>query len=108
VEPPSDYDFKQFVLYVNDKDKRTPQCLSALAALSQNPEMKKETLVQDFGSLVTVPPWLNSVPCLVVKSERRAFKDDACIKYIKDYKHKGAVGYSSFRKGTGHKKAGWD
>ena len=65
------------------------------------------TLIQDFESLQQRPGWLDTVPCLVVKSERRAFKDDACIKFIEEYKHVGAVDYRSLKKSTGYKKVVW-
>ena len=107
VDPPTDYDFKSFVLYVNEASKRTPLCIQALSALSANTLMKKETLIQDFESLQQRPGWLDTVPCLVVKSERRAFKDDACIKFIEEYKHVGAVDYRSLKKSTGYKKVVW-
>ena len=107
VEPPTDYDFKSFVLYVHESSKRGPLCLNALSELSNNAAMKKDTLIQDLESLPLVPSWLDSVPCLVVKSERRAFKDDACIKFIHEYRHKGAVGYRTSKLSTGHKKAVW-
>lgn len=103
-EPPTDADFKSFILYVNSHSQRSSVCTKALEALSSNPEMKKCTLIQDVDALSSRPVWLETVPCLVLKSERRALKDEACIQFIHEYVCKGAVPYSSGKqkKTVGH------
>lgn len=105
-DPATDADFKSFVLYVNASEKRSSNCIQALEALAGNPSMKLDTLIQDVDALPSRPSWLDSVPCIVVKSERRAIKDEACIKFIVERKHKGmGVSYS---KQKGHRsKVAW-
>jgi hypothetical protein len=104
AEPPSDSDFKSFVLYIDAA--RSQPSMKALEALNANPAMKRETLIQVVESLPFRPAWLESTPCLAVKSEKRAFMDAGCIKYISEYKHKGPDTYTA-KKRLGHAKKDW-
>ena len=102
-EPPTDGDFKSFVLYVYSGAKRTPECFKALEALSRNPTMKLNTLIQDVDSLLSKPTWLSIVPCLVIKDEKRALAGDGAIEYISTLKSKGGtVNYSSQKRTNFH------
>jgi hypothetical protein len=107
AEPSTDADFKSFILYVSSADKRSAQCIKALEALSLNSSMKLDTLIQDVDALASRPTWLDSVPCIVIKSEKKALKDDACVRFIIENKHKGlGISYSKQR---GHRsKVIWD
>lgn len=109
VEPPTDGDFKSFVLYVHSPSKRTPLCFKALEVLTDNSAMKKDTLILDFDGLQSRPTWLEDAPCLVIKADRKALKGDAAIQYIQSHVQKGAVKYSK-RSSLGHlskKKSVW-
>lgn len=107
AEPSTDADFKSFVLYVSSADKRSAQCIKALEALSHNSSMKLDTLIQDVDALPSRPSWLDTVPLIVVKSEKKALKDEACIKFILDSRHKG-VGVSYSKKKGVRGKVAWD
>lgn len=101
----TDADFKSYVLYVHRADMRTPACTQALEALTRNPRMKLDTLIQDVEDLTTVPGWLDAVPTLVVRGERRAYKADAAIEYIGAHipvgAHAGAGRQRTGRRGGG-------
>ena len=105
-EPATDADFKSYVLYVTPAAKRSQNCRKALEALALNPSMKIDTLIQDVEALASKPTWLDSAPCLVVKSERRAFKDEAAVKWILENVQKTPSAYGR-SKGTGHKNNAW-
>ena len=92
--PPTDSDFKEFVLYVTPGDSG---CARALEALSTNREMKLDTLIQDVTALPARPVWLDVVPLLAVKTERKAYKAAACIDFIAGYKRRGAPPRSNKR-----------
>lgn len=102
--PPTDADFKSFVLYVHGAASRSPECIRALEALTTNPNMKLDTLIQDVDALPMRPQWLSSVPCLVVKAERRALTADACVAFIASHKARGVPPSFARRSGKGHKR----
>jgi hypothetical protein len=104
TEIPTDGDFKSYVLYIHSGEKRTPYCLQALEALTANPKMKLDTLIQDVDALPTRPVWLETVPCIVIKSEKRALKESAAIDYIKSCTVKGGVNYAKRGQRAGHPK----
>jgi len=99
----TDADFKSYVLYVNSASKRSAACTRALEALSANPNMKIDTLIQDVDALHSKPSWLEAVPCLVVKSEKKAYKDEAAIAWILDHHTKKSFTTYSRHKASGHK-----
>jgi len=108
-QPLTDADFKKFILYVESPEDRSPLSNEALRELSKSPSMKIETLIQYVTSLPNVPSWLDKVPCLVLKEEKKALKGQECIKYIADFQTKGPDVTVSFKKKhTGHKKVLWD
>lgn len=101
----TDADFKSYVLYVHRADARSPACVRALEALTRNPRMKLDTLIQDMEDLAAVPAWLDSAPTLVVRAERRAYKGDAAVEYIVEHvpagAHAGAGRQRTGRRGGG-------
>lgn len=105
TEPATDADFKSYVLYVDGPSNRSALCIKCLDALSSNPAMKKDTLIQVVESLAQKPTWLQKTPCLVIKDERRALKEDACVAYILENKTKERETYSRQKKS--YKKAQW-
>ncbi len=104
-EPATDADFKSYVLYVDAVQNRSTLCMKCLDALSSNPAMKKDTLIQVVESLAQKPEWLQKTPCLVIKNERRALKEEDCVAYILENKTKERETYSRMKKS--HKKAVW-
>jgi len=101
-EPPSDADFVSYVLYVSPAINRSPACLRALESLTANPGMKSDTLIQNADSLPSRPSWLSSLPCLVIKAEKKALCNEACVQYIQSNIKKVHANRTS-RKNTGHK-----
>jgi hypothetical protein len=59
---------------------------------------------------VSLPGWLDTTPCLVLKEEKKALKGIAVLEYINTYAVKEAAGSvgNSGRKSTGHKKVIWE
>ena len=104
-EPATDADFKSYVLYVDSAQNRSALCIKCLDALSSNPAMKKDTLIQVVESLAQKPAWLLKTPCLVIKNERRALKEDDCVSYILENKTKDRETYSRHKKN--YQKAVW-
>ena len=87
-EPPSDSDFKSFVMYIPAIERRDNLSNQALTALVGNPGMKVDTMIQIVDQLRTRPAWLDTLPCLVVKSEKRVYKGSACVDFILTQKNR--------------------
>ncbi len=97
----SDVDFKKFVLYVSGGREEDGQqqhqytrkqlCIKSLESLKSNASLKIDTLIIYADDLLTKPAWLNQLPCLVFKEEKKALSGQACLSYLnsseaKDYK----------------------
>jgi hypothetical protein len=95
--PPSDADFKSFVLYTRRGDAA---CARAQEALARNPGMRLDTLTQDVEALSQRPPWLDTVPMLVARTEKKAYKADAVAAFIAAYKPRGPPPQSTKRSGA--------
>jgi hypothetical protein len=81
-EPPTDSDFKSYVLYVASADKRDAVSVKALDALSANSGLKLDTMIQITDNLLEKPNWMSVLPVIVSKSEKRAYSGPACVEFI--------------------------
>jgi hypothetical protein len=81
-EPPTDSDFKAYVLYVPSSEKRDPLSVKALDTLTANPGLKLETMIQITDNLREKPAWMSVLPVIVSKTEKRAYSGAACVEFI--------------------------
>lgn len=109
--PVTDADFKLYLLYVECPEQRTTLSTQVINALSAKPAMKMHTLIQHTSDLVSLPAWLDTIPCLVLKEEKKAMKGHAAIEFIEAYNVKEACGMTKGgvgKRSTGHKRVNWD
>ena len=78
-----DSDFKKYILYVSlDPQKRDALTTKVLECLSLNPKFKLHTHIQDVDILSSRPSWLQTLPTLAVKEEKRAYFGEDLLKKI--------------------------
>ena len=101
-----DSDFKKYILYVSlSSQSRDAMTTKVLDTLAKNPKFKLHTHIQNVDNLSSRPSWLQSLPTLAVKEERKAFVGEDCIKKIQETQNncdqrrsKSKNGYSSTSK----------
>ena len=100
-----DSDFKKYILYVSlDAEKRDALTTKVLECLSKNPKFKLQTHIQNVDHLSSRPSWLQTLPTLALKEERKAFVGEDCIRKITQTtgvdqrRSKSKNGYSSTSK----------
>ena len=73
------HDFTDMVLYIQPGDAN---CETALRSMNN---MAGNIHVENVSDLPRpLPPWLNGIPTLVVKSEQQAYRGTACLNKIRD------------------------
>jgi hypothetical protein len=88
--------FKDFVVYViNDN----PACEKLLNMLRSKQGLASRTWVQDVKVLREKPAWLNGVPIVVEKAQKKAFRGTSAFTFVSEYKDEdmsfGGFGSSS-------------
>jgi len=78
-----DSDFKKYILYVSlNVENRDAMTTKVLECLALNPKFKLHTHIQNVDHLSSRPNWLQTLPTLAVKDEKKAYVGEDCIKKI--------------------------
>ena len=96
-------------MYVSSAKDRKPMCQKALDLLALNASLKLDVLIIDIDDILIRPQWMNNLPCMVLKEEKKALSEDGCIRFlmrhIGEYKLREKT-YQK-RKTLGHQKPTW-
>jgi hypothetical protein len=102
-------DLKRYVLYVSSAKNRRPMCQKALDLLALNAALKLDFFIVDIDDILIRPKWMENIPCMVLKEEKKALSEDGCIRFlmrnIAEYKSKEKTFQK--RKALGHQKPLW-
>lgn len=92
-EPPNDSEFKKYILYIDENSlNRNNETKELLEVLSKHKKFKLQTFIQGIEKNSSqIPKWLNTLPTLVLKDERKAYVGEDAIKYIQDNYNKNFV-----------------